>query len=141
MHEMSCGRFIVCQSMFVQESDVDTPKTKQLKAINDQIAKILQWQQQADKDQRIKAAQLRLNSLQPQPQQPMQVQPQPVLRLQQNTFAVNSSTASTTRSVPQNQYGNCSPQMLMIMAASQPGFAQGFLMRHQFGQQNQWQQQ
>ena len=120
-----------------KKTDIVTPKEKQLNALQAEIRKLQAAQQEPQNNHAILQAQAQLNLLKQTTIPPAAAQPSiavPVPQPVQSLAAASVQIVVAASTVHGNVlYGELSPHMLMIMAAGQPGFAQGFLMCHKLG--------
>ena len=117
-----------------------TPRTKQLNTLKAEIHKLQDAQQELQKNHAILQAQAQLNLLKQTTMPPATAQPSIVVHVLppvQSLAAVSVQSVVAASTVHGNVlYGELSPHMLMMMAAGQPGFAQGFLMCHNLNPSN-----
>ena len=123
-----------------QKTDKVTPRTKQLNALKAEIHELQDAQQELQKNHAILQAQAQLNLLKQTTTPPAIAQTSiavPVPPPVQSRAAASVQSVVAASTVYGNVlYGELSPHMLMMMAAGQPGFAQGFLMCHNLNPSN-----
>lgn len=138
-HSTICGHLFYAHEL-QKKTDIVTPRTKQLNALQAEIHKLKEAQQELQKNHMILQAQAQLNLLKQTTTPPATAQPSiavPVPPTVQSLAAASVQSVAAASPVHANVlYGELSPHMLMMMAAGQPGFAQGFLMCHNLGPSN-----
>ena len=138
-HSTICGHLFDAHEL-QKKTDIVTPRTKQLNALQAEIHKLKDAQQELQKTHMILQAQAQLNLLKHTTTPPATAQPSiavPVPPTVQSLAAASVQSVAAASPVHANVlYGELSPHMLMMMAAGQPGFAQGFLMCDNLGPSN-----
>ena len=138
-HSTICGHLFDAHEL-QKKTDIVTPRTKQLNALQAEIHKLKEAQQELQKTHMILQAQAQLNLLKQTTTPPATAQPSiavPVPPPVQSRAAASVQSVVAASTVHGNVlYGELSPHMLMMMAAGQPGFAQGFLMCHNLNPSN-----
>ena len=138
-HSFICGHLFDAHEL-QKKTDKVTRRTKQLNALKAEIHKLQDAQQELQKNHAIFQAQAQLNLLKQTTMPPAMAQTSiavPVPPPVQSRAAASVQSVVATLTVHGNVlYGELSPHMLMMMAAGQPGFAQGFLMCHNLGPSN-----